>query len=95
MLISSSGTFLLGVGGFIFQVDLHEISSRTGHQQTKLVWELLKELKSQDNIPWVVMGDLNEIIFHNEKWGGKDHNEKQIARFSEALDHYSLNAIWN
>lgn len=56
-------------------------------------WNLLKVLKPHNITHWIVMGDFNEILFHNEKWGGKDRSEKQMARFREALDFCSLNDL--
>lgn len=37
-----------------------------------LSWNLLKISKTVSR----VISDFNEIIFHHEKWGGKDKNEK-------------------
>lgn len=34
-------------------------------------WELFKSLKGDDSKPWVLFGDLNEILFLSEKCGGQ------------------------
>ena len=33
-------------------------------------WDKMRELKNNSNLPWVVIGDFNEIIFSHEKKGG-------------------------
>jgi hypothetical protein len=39
-------------------------------------WDKLRELKSNSNLPWVVIGDFNEILYSHEKEGGnpRPHN---------------------
>jgi exonuclease III len=45
-----------------------------------LTWQRLKELKAVCNMPWVVIGDMNEIMFSFEKEGGNpwQHLEMQL-----------------
>lgn len=38
----------------------------------------------------MVIRDFNEVLFHNEKWGGKECSERQMASFREALEYCSL-----
>jgi hypothetical protein len=33
-------------------------------------WDKMRELKGHNNLPWVVIGDFNEIAFLHEKDGG-------------------------
>jgi hypothetical protein len=33
-------------------------------------WDKLRELNGQHNLPWLVIGDLNEIMYSHEKEGG-------------------------
>lgn len=50
----------------------------------KDVWQLLQDdLKSHKNYPWLVMGDFNEIMVHDEKCGGRPHSEKLMSNFVE------------
>lgn len=35
-----------------------------------LTWQRLRTLKAQHNLPWLLLGDFNEILFNDEKEGG-------------------------
>jgi hypothetical protein len=39
-------------------------------QEKYKTWDKLRELNSQHNLPWVVIGDFNEIAFSHETEGG-------------------------
>ena len=46
-----------------------------GHPEANkryISWKFLDSLNAQCNMPWVVFGDFNEILFSNEKLGGTD-----------------------
>ena len=49
-------------------------------------WALLKHLCLKMDIPWLCMGDFNEIIKAEEKKGGANRRERQMRDFREALD---------
>ena len=53
-------------------------------------WSLLRTLSHQFNLPWVCIGDFNEILFVDEKQGWLARPEKQMQRFREALDYCRL-----
>ncbi|XP_060968796.1 uncharacterized protein LOC133036274 [Cannabis sativa] len=59
--------------------------------QRPLTWELLKKLRdTAPLLPWLVMGDFNEIISHSDKFGGPLKNEKQIDDFRNTIDFCGL-----
>ena len=35
------------------------------------MWKLMTIIHGQSNLPWMVLGDFNEILFENEKQGGQ------------------------
>ncbi|XP_021309167.1 uncharacterized protein LOC110432706 [Sorghum bicolor] len=54
-------------------------------------WEALRELKdSMSTLPWLTMGDLNEIWYHHEKEGGRARSQRQLQDFQDALDDCGL-----
>ena len=57
-------------------------------QQT--LWQLLKALKNQCTMSWVVFGDFNEVTHQNEKLGWKERELKQMEGFWESLSKCGL-----
>ncbi|XP_075665689.1 uncharacterized protein LOC142635419 [Castanea sativa] len=53
-------------------------------------WRLLEHLSGCLNLPWVVMGDFNEIMFAGEKLGGNPRPEGQMHQFREVLNKCHL-----
>ncbi|KAK3222241.1 hypothetical protein Dsin_009266 [Dipteronia sinensis] len=56
-------------------------------------WALLRRLKGLSTLPWLCMGDFNEILCDSEKMGGNKKNWHQILNFREALDDCGLEEI--
>jgi hypothetical protein len=48
-------------------------------------WDKLWELHNGLNLPWVVIGDFNEILFSNEKEGGNPRPLNFMQAFRDAL----------
>lgn len=55
-----------------------------------LSWELLKTLCTASNLPWLVVGDINQILFEAEKEGGVPRSQRDMDDFREALDECRL-----
>ena len=53
-------------------------------------WTLLKRLERLSILPWVCMGDFNEIMGDEEKFGGLQKNWKAITDFREIIKECSL-----
>ncbi|KAF5481578.1 hypothetical protein F2P56_002218 [Juglans regia] len=51
----------------------------------KEAWSLLKSMKPNGNEGWCIVGDFNEIITNDEKWGGKARPENQMEMFRELM----------
>jgi hypothetical protein len=56
-------------------------------------WDKMRELNGQYNLPWVVIGDRNEILFSHEKDGGNPRPERYMQAFRDALSDCSLEDI--
>ncbi|GLT27325.1 hypothetical protein SLA2020_023310 [Shorea laevis] len=50
-------------------------------------WTLLKSLKAASTLPWLCLGDFNEILRQSEKEGGNPRPYKQMDAFTEALNY--------
>ena len=53
-------------------------------------WALLRQLYALADLPWVLIGDFNEISALEEKYGREDRSLRQMANFREALSDCSL-----
>ncbi|KAL6141777.1 hypothetical protein ACLB2K_060064 [Fragaria x ananassa] len=50
----------------------------------------VEALSGDSSLPWIVVGDFNEILHEDEKEGGLARNPNQILRFQGALDDAEL-----
>ena len=53
-------------------------------------WTLLRHLATQTNLPWVCLGDFNEITRLEEKLGRVPRAENQMQSFCDCLDFCGL-----
>ena len=49
-------------------------------------WDLLRFLRSESNLPWVCIGDFNEVLSADEHFGVGERNPRQMTGFREAVD---------
>uniref|UniRef100_A0A2N9HAL6 Reverse transcriptase domain-containing protein n=1 Tax=Fagus sylvatica TaxID=28930 RepID=A0A2N9HAL6_FAGSY len=56
-------------------------------------WSLLKSLGNQNSLPWVCVGDFNEIVSRSEKEGGSLRPEWQMRNFRDALADARLSSL--
>lgn len=52
-----------------------------------VILKLFKRIETLDNIPWIVMEDFNEILYHHEKWDEKEQSENLMTNFRNTLVH--------
>ena len=53
-------------------------------------WRLLEELSKRSTLPWICIGDFNEILHLREKVGGNLRPEGQMRSFREMVNRYNL-----
>ncbi|XP_071681350.1 uncharacterized protein [Lolium perenne] len=59
-----------------------------GEPRTELrhrTWDVLRYLRSQDNLPWLCAGDFNEILLPEEQMGGNPRADVQMQSFRDCL----------
>lgn len=60
------------------------------HRQT---WELLRQLRRRSDLPWLLVGDFNEILWGNEKLGGPMRCQRQMDGFRSVVDDLGLSDL--
>jgi hypothetical protein len=53
-------------------------------------WSWLRDLHGQVNYPWLVIGDMNEILYNTEKEGGQPRPQRYMQAFRDCLADCSL-----
>ncbi|KAL4366884.1 hypothetical protein GQ457_05G001920 [Hibiscus cannabinus] len=53
-------------------------------------WVLLRQLNQTSTTPWLVAGDFNEIMYSNEKRGGRLRSARQMEQFRMVLSECNL-----
>uniref|UniRef100_A0A803PM52 Reverse transcriptase domain-containing protein n=1 Tax=Cannabis sativa TaxID=3483 RepID=A0A803PM52_CANSA len=94
-------TFLLNFGRTFFDCYVKEDNEATFHFTAFYgapnaidkadSWVLLKRLADvSPTLPWLAIGDFNDILSNQDKSGGYLRNEKQMEAFRKTLDHCKL-----
>lgn len=56
----------------------------------KILWNYLKDLLPSVRLPWVLLGDFNDMLFQDEKMGGLPLTSSRINAFWDCLDYCGL-----
>ncbi|KAK3221802.1 hypothetical protein Dsin_008827 [Dipteronia sinensis] len=59
----------------------HPVAAKRYHS-----WTLLKRLKDISDLPWLCVGDFNEILYGFEKQGGLNRPKALMDGFRECVD---------
>ncbi|XP_071685251.1 uncharacterized protein [Lolium perenne] len=62
--------------------------SKAGEKEN--TWKLLRNLHAQSELPWMVLGDFNEILFAGEKEGGPAQAQGAMEAFRRTLEQCEL-----
>ncbi|XP_031106177.1 uncharacterized protein LOC116010810 [Ipomoea triloba] len=53
-------------------------------------WDFLRSLADRSALPWVVIGDFNDLQYQHEKRGGNPHPNSLLRGFGEAMEDCEL-----
>jgi hypothetical protein len=56
-------------------------------------WDKICELHNSFDLPWVILGDFNEILFSHEKEGGNPRSQLMMQKFCDVLTDCNLEDI--
>ncbi|XP_019158886.1 PREDICTED: uncharacterized protein LOC109155714 [Ipomoea nil] len=56
-------------------------------------WDFLKLLKDESGLPWVVLGDFDDLLTQAEKRGRRLHPERWLEGFGDALEDCGLSTL--
>ncbi|XP_019196311.1 PREDICTED: uncharacterized protein LOC109190291 [Ipomoea nil] len=56
-------------------------------------WDLIKSFVQRSTLPWVMIGDFNELLFQHEKRGGNPHPDNLLRGFGETIDQCGLTQL--
>ena len=59
-------------------------------EKRKKIWDVLCYLRTQDNLPWLCVGDFNEALLQKEHIGGNPRSLRQMANFAECMSDCRL-----
>ena len=57
-------------------------------------WARLSQLATMNNLPWMCVGNFNEILSVTEKQGGSDRPSRQIAKFPALYRYLWVERNW-
>jgi endonuclease/exonuclease/phosphatase family metal-dependent hydrolase len=78
------------------QADPWRLTSVYGEAQTserQKNWDMLKFIKASSPLPWLCIGDFNEVLPRSEHQGVQERSYSQIACFRDAMDVCELNNL--
>ena len=56
----------------------------------KILWSNLTKVAQLHNLPWLVLGDFNEVLCGEDRYGGRQVNINRALEFKECLDLCNL-----
>ncbi|CAI9777924.1 unnamed protein product [Fraxinus pennsylvanica] len=64
--------------------------NRNKHRES---WDLLRRLTSSSTLPWVVLGDFNDLLFQHEKMGQHQHPSWLLNGIKEAIEDCQISDL--
>ena len=60
------------------------------YRERRILWDNLNKVATLHNLPWLVLGDFNEILSSEDKLGGRPINLYRPMVFQQCLNSYNL-----
>jgi hypothetical protein len=57
------------------------------------MWTTLRRIKDNANMPWIMLGDFNETMWHHEHYSQSRRSEKRMLDFRKILSHCNLHDL--
>ncbi|XP_019168052.1 PREDICTED: uncharacterized protein LOC109163801 [Ipomoea nil] len=61
--------------------------------QRRESWDLIRSLAGKSDLPWVIIGDFNDLLYQCEKQGGNPHPDSLLRGFGEAIEECGLTQL--
>ncbi|XP_019166969.1 PREDICTED: uncharacterized protein LOC109162741 [Ipomoea nil] len=61
--------------------------------QRRESWDLIRSLASRSDLPWVIIGDFNDLLYQYEKRGGNPHPDSLLRGFGETIEECGLTQL--
>ena len=58
--------------------------------ERRILWNNLKTIAQLHNLPWLMLGDFNEVLCGEDKFGGNQVNLNRALEFKECLDECNM-----
>ena len=58
--------------------------------ERRILWENLKTVAHLHNLPWLMLGDFNEVLYDDDKFGGNHVNLNKALEFKDCLDECNM-----
>ena len=58
--------------------------------ERRILWENLKTMAHLHNLPWLMLGDFNEVLCDDDKFGGNHVNLNRALEFKNCLDECNM-----
>ena len=69
---------------------LTAVYASSNFNKRKIFWDYLQNLVAIVSLPWVLLGDFNDMLSDDEKMGGLPVNRHRITTFRNCMDKYGL-----
>ena len=69
---------------------LSSIYASTNALKRQSLWDELVIVANTLNVPWVAVGDFNDILCQSEKFGGRPLSRKRVETYAETMNECNL-----